>query len=232
MIFLLGGILNQGYSGAEVLAFVLAYIFAVAIAFGVHEFSHAFAAYKLGDPTAKALGRLTLNPLKHLDAFGIIGFLFVGFGWAKPVPYNPMNFKKFRRDTFIVSISGVVANIVLAFVLSGAFYFFFINCASFNASGALHYSNSLMFFIHFFLEYSVIINIALFIFNLLPIYPLDGFKALSVIVKPNNKFLEFMFRYGSFIMLLIIITPVFDWLYSIVTDEILGVFFKFWGLFV
>ena len=89
-----------------------------------------------------------------------------------------------------------------------------------------------MYFVHFFLEYSVIINIALFIFNLLPIYPLDGFKALTAIVKPNNKFLEFMYKYGSFIMLVIIVTPVFDWIYNIVTSRLLNVFFGFWGLFI
>lgn len=214
---------GNNFTGSQILAFVLGYLLALVFAFALHEFAHAFTAYKLGDPTPKAMGRLTLNPLKHIDTFGMIAFLLVGFGWAKPVEINPMNFKKYRRDMFFVSIAGVLTNIVLAFVFS-ALYLLFIRFANL--------SNSLMYFIYFFLEYSLIINIALFIFNLLPIYPLDGFNVLKSVFRLNNKFLNFMYKYGSIIMLVILITPLFDILYSEATSFIVDIFFKFWRLFV
>ena len=231
MIYLLTSILGQGYSASVVLAFVLAYIFAITLAFGLHEYAHAFTAYKLGDPTPKALGRLTLNPLKHLDVYGLIGFLLVGFGWAKPVQINPLNFKKYKRDMFLVSISGVVTNIILAFIFSGGYFFFTTYCGKL-VNGVITYSNSLMYFFHYFLQYSVILNIALFIFNLIPVYPLDGFNAVRSFTKYNNKFVNFMYKFGNIIMLFIIITPIFDILYSFITENILSVFFNFWRIFI
>ena len=232
MIYLLGNMTSSGLSPAKVLAFILAYIFAIVIAFGMHEFAHAFVAYKLGDPTPKAMGRLTINPLKHLDTFGLIGFLIVGFGWARPVEINPMNFKKYKRDMFLVSIAGVVTNIILAFIFSGIFFFFYYNVASFDPSGNLYYSNALLYFVHYFLQYCIILNIALFVFNLIPVYPLDGFNAIRALSRSNNKFVNFMFKYGAIIMLLIIITPIFDFIYQFITGHITDVFFNFWGLFV
>ncbi len=231
MFYLLGDV-GTGASFAHILAIILGYIFAIVIAFGMHEFMHAFTAYKLGDPTPKAMGRLTINPLKHLDAFGMIAFMFIGFGWARPVEINPMNFRKYKRDMFLVSIAGVVTNLALAFVFSGAFFFFYYYVATFNEAGVLYYANELLYFVHYFLEFCVMLNIALFIFNLIPVYPLDGFNAISAIARPNNRFVNFMFRYGSLIMLLIIITPIFDILYSLVTNHIVNVFFNFWGIFV
>ncbi len=218
-------------SFAMVLALILAYIFAIVISFGLHEFAHAFCAYKLGDPTPKAMGRLTINPLKHLDPFGLFAFLFIGFGWAKPVEVNPLNFKKYKRDMFLVSIAGVLTNLILAFVFSGIFFFFFNNVATYTPAGELYYSNSLLYFVHYFLELSVSLNIALLVFNLIPVYPLDGFNAIRALTRPNNGFVNFMFKYGSLIMLLIIITPIFDIVYGVVTNNILKVFFNFWGIF-
>lgn len=230
MLYLLGS-MASGMSGVQMLAFALGYILAMVIGFSMHEYAHAFSAVKLGDPTPKALGRLTLNPLKHLDLFGLIGFLVVGFGWARPVEINPLNFKKYRRDTFIVSISGVLTNLILAFVFSGLYFFFFINVA--NVSGGnLVYSNALLYFVHYFLQFSVMLNLALFVFNLLPIFPLDGFNAIKSFCKYDNKFINFMYRYGTIILLVIVITPAFDFLYQTVTTFFTDIFFKFWGLFV
>ena len=231
MIYIIGSLVGSGFSGTQILAFVLAYILVIVVAFGVHEFAHAFVAYKLGDPTPKALGRLTINPLKHMDALGIIGFLVVGFGWAKPVPVNPFNFKNYKKDMFLVSIAGVVTNIVFAFIFSGI-YLFFVKFAASDANFTSMYSNGLMYFIHFFLQYSIILNIALFVFNLLPIYPLDGFNAIQALTRTNNRFINFMYKYGAIIMLIIIISPMFDVLYGLVTNNITNVFFKFWGLFI
>ena len=91
---------------------------AILIGLTVHEWAHAYAAYRLGDPTARNLGRMTLNPLAHVDLFGFLMLLLVGFGWAKPVPVNPRNFKNYRRDDIIVSLAGIFTNVVIAFLFS------------------------------------------------------------------------------------------------------------------
>ena len=96
---------------------------AIIIGLTVHEWAHAFAADKLGDPTAKNLGRMTLNPFAHIDLFGFLCLLVVGFGWAKPVPVNPRNFKNYRRDDIIVSLAGIAMNLVVAFFATILFYF-------------------------------------------------------------------------------------------------------------
>ena len=223
MFTVLQSLFSSNFTASQILAFILGYLFALILAFVMHEFAHAFTAYKLGDPTPKAMGRLTLNPLKHLDPFGMVAFLLVGFGWAKPVEINPMNLKKYRRDMFLVSIAGVFTNIVLAFIFSALFLLFI-------KFGSL--SNSFLYFIYYFLQYSLVINISLFIFNLLPIYPLDGFNVLKSVFRLNNKFLSFMYKYGSIIMLVFLLTPIFDVMYSGATSFIIDILFKFWRLFV
>lgn len=232
MFYIITSLSQNGLSFSRILALIVGYIFAVVIGFSLHEYAHALTAYKLGDYTPKAMGRLTINPLKHIDIYGLIGFLVVGFGWAKPVEVNPLNFKKYRRDMFFVSIAGVLTNLVLAFIFSGIFYFFYYFVAKIDATGAVYYSNDLLYLIHYFLEYSVVLNVALFCFNLIPIYPLDGFNAIKSLFRLNNKFLNFMYRWGNLILFVIIITPFFDYFYNLVTGFITNTFFSFWGLFV
>ena len=99
----------------DILAFVGS-VFAILIVLPMHEFAHAFAAVKCGDETPRVYGRYTLNPFKHFDLFGLISLLIVHFGWAKPVPINPVNFKHYRRDYFWVSVAGVLANLIGSFV--------------------------------------------------------------------------------------------------------------------
>lgn len=232
MFYIISSLSHNGMPFSRILAFIVGYIFAIVIVFSLHEYAHALTAYKLGDITPKAMGRLTINPIKHIDVYGLIGFLVVGFGWAKPVEVNPLHFKKYRRDMFLVSIAGVLTNLVLAFVFSGLFFFFYYFVAKTDATGAFYYSNDLLYLIHYFLEYSVVLNIASFCFNLIPIYPLDGFNAMKSLFRLNNNFLNFMYRWGNLILVLIIITPFFDYLYNIVTGFITNTFFSFWGLFV
>ena len=215
----------------QILAMIMGYFFAVVIAFSLHEFSHASMAYKLGDSTPKAMGRLTLNPIRHLDPIGLIGLLFFGFGWARPVAVNPLNFRHYRRYMFLVSISGVVTNIILAFLFSGCYFFYVNNVASFDSAGNILFSNSFLFFVYYFFLYSILFNIALFIFNLIPIYPLDGFNAINCIFNLNAKFKDFMYRYGGIIMLIFVISPLFDIIYGEITYGLTGIFFKFWRLF-
>lgn len=134
----------------------------------VHEYSHGRIAYYFGDDTAKRLGRLSFNPLRHLDPLGVLCFYFMGFGWAKPVPVDWRNFSNPRKDLMYVSIAGPMSNIVLA-----TFCGFFIRIIS-------PYELPMLFYL---LCFGVYINVALCVFNLLPIFPLDGSSVLKGLVS-------------------------------------------------
>jgi Zn-dependent protease len=129
-----------------------------------HEAAHAYVAFRLGDPTAKQLGRLTLNPFKHLDLFGTIMIFIVHFGWAKPVPVNPTYFRKPKRDMLLVALAGPATNFILAAVFGFAMRSV-SDPAALSASAAIAYQ---------MIVYGVIINVVLAVFNLLPVPPLDG----------------------------------------------------------
>lgn len=195
---------------------------AIVFALTIHEFSHAFVANKLGDPTAKSLGRLTFNPLAHIDNYGLVCFLLFGFGWARPVPINAFNFKKIKRDAFLVSIAGVLANFIVLFLAYPIYLLF-----------AYWYAVSqvtiLLFFTYLF-RFLFEINLVLMVFNLLPIYPLDGFNAIASQLKYDNGFVNFMRKYGSLILIFLIIafsyTDVFSNLVTYVGYPIV----KFWLL--
>ena len=152
----------------------------------VHEYSHGKMALLLGDDTAKRLGRLSFNPLRHLDILGVLFFYFVGFGWAKPVPVDPRNFVSPRRDMMYVAFAGPLSNIALAVGCS-----FFIRLISPEFS-----------YLFVILAYGVWINVALVIFNMLPMYPLDGASVLKGMV--SQKIAERMTnldRFGGFLIL-------------------------------
>ncbi len=140
----------------------------------IHEFSHGYAAYLLGDDTAKRAGRLTLNPISHIDPFGLIMLFIVHIGWAKPVPINPYNFKNFKRDTAITAAAGPASNFLIAILLS----VFFNLIVKFNPT--MMHSQSLLSTMGIsMLYYAILINLALGIFNLIPIPPMDGSKILG-----------------------------------------------------
>lgn len=149
--------------------FVLRLI-AILIALTIHEFSHALASTLLGDPTAKVSGRLTLNPLAHIDPLGFVAIIFAPFGWGKPVPFNPYNLKIKRWGSSLVSLAGPASNF-LSLVVSTLLIRFLLNFTSLTCS------NLLIQFLHIFLA----INLVLFLFNLLPIPPLDGSKLFFAI---------------------------------------------------
>jgi Zn-dependent protease len=176
---------------------------AFVIAFTLHEWAHAFVAWKLGDDTAKDEGRLTLNPIPHIDPFGLILILFGPFGWAKPVPINPLQFRGNKRLGIVyVSAAGPFVNLVLA-------VFFAVIYKAIGQSGLLIGMNEkLVQAIDLTLYFSVIINAALFVFNLLPIYPLDGFKIVRFLSPRRwDGFFYNLEIYGPWLLLLLIFIP-------------------------
>ncbi len=185
---------------------------AIIIGLTVHEWAHAFAADKLGDPTAKNLGRMTLNPFAHIDLFGFLCLLVVGFGWAKPVPVNPRNFKNYRRDDIIVSLAGIAMNLVVAFFATILFYF---GVYRWNLG-----SNEVFYTI--FLSI-VTINLSLAVFNLLPIYPLDGSHVFeSLFMRYIPKFFMFLRQYGQYILIALLVSG----LVSTVLGTVVGWLFE------
>jgi len=165
------------------------FILSILFALSVHEYGHAFAAYVLGDPTAKNMGRLTLNPLAHIDLFGFLFFLLVGFGWGKPVPFNPFNLRNKKYGPAIVALAGPLFNL-FSIIIFGLILVLVKN---------YFFSNSLLIL---FLSWLVIINAVLMVFNLIPIPPLDGSKILYVVLPKNREDIVYkMERNGPFILL-------------------------------
>ncbi len=170
---------------------------AVIIGLTVHELAHAYTAYKLGDMTARNDGRLTLNPLKHIDPLGFLLIIIAGFGWAKPVSFNPDNLKKRHRDEILISLAGPFSNLLLAilFLVVARILFIF---PYFEAPSGFAVINLLIVW--------SLINVGLFVFNLIPIPPLDGSHLYTTFLqKTNPQLLNTIYRYGTLGLLLIIL---------------------------
>lgn len=183
----------------------------VLVTITVHELAHGYTACLLGDNTAKNAGRLSLNPLAHLDPLGAILLFVTGFGWAKPVPINPFYFKGSRsRGILLVSLAGPLSNVVLAFVLA----MFVPLAARFNMSLAQIIASA------------IYLNIYMAIFNLLPIPPLDGSKILASLIPKGAayKFLSVMDQYGMILLLVLAITNVFGKIISPIAGGIYTAF--------
>ena len=174
----------------------------VIVGISFHEFAHGWAALKMGDPTAKFQGRLTVNPAAHIDPVGFIALMFCGFGWGRPVEVNPSNFKNRRKGEIIVSLAGVVMNLIIA-VLTGVVIKLLITFAGGFVATSL---GDIVFTI---LVYVIQINLVLMIFNLIPVPPLDGFTVITEIfnLRFTNMYYT-MVRYGYFILLALILFDV------------------------
>ncbi len=176
----------------------------VLFALSVHEFSHGYVAYKLGDPTAKNYGRLTLNPIKHLDIFGAIAMLIVGVGWAKPVPVNTRYFKKYKRDTALVAIAGPLSNVLSAFVGTLLYYLIikFIMTLKPDVFLSPLWSGISEIIVSF-----IFVNVGLAVFNLIPIPPLDGSRIVDSFLPQKLLVLYHKYeRYISLILLLVVVS--------------------------
>ena len=159
---------------------------AVLVILTIHEFAHAYTAYKLGDNTARNLGRLSLNPIKHLDPVGAVCMLFFHFGWAKPVPINARNFRNPKRDFAITALAGPLINLICAFFSAFLYLFIFalLRDVNFESSFLLSLADNALLFIYLFHS----INVGIGIFNLIPIPPLDGSRILNVVLPPKMYF--------------------------------------------
>ncbi|MFO8079410.1 MAG: site-2 protease family protein [Armatimonadota bacterium] len=192
-------VLTSGQSLQEMLPFVLSWLIAITVGLTVHEFAHAYAADQVGDPTPRANGRVSLNPVDHYDPIGTTMILLFGIGWGKPVPVNPFNFRKLRRDTVIVAGAGIATNIVVAGLAAIPIRFGF--------AGDYVLPLSIM----------VLLNLILAFFNLLPVGPLDGAGIVEGFLPPrqSEKFTEFSHRWGMILLLAIIffdpLTRIFVW---------------------
>src|SRR3989338_3930227 len=159
----------------------------------IHEFSHALSADRLGDPTPKLSGRLTLNPFSHLDPIGTFLFLLAGFGWGKPVPFDPFNLKHPKKDAALISFAGPSSNLIMA-VLASIFLRFLVNSPNITIN----------FFVSDLFVSFIRINILLAVFNLIPVHPLDGFKVVAGLLpeKYYHDWLE-LERYGIIFLFLL-----------------------------
>lgn len=214
----------MNYSGMELLVISVAFIIAIIFALTIHEFSHSLVATLQGDYTSRNFGRLTLNPLKHIDPIGFLCLILFGFGWAKPVPINSYKFKNFKKGLFLTSISGICTNFVACFLFVGILVLSF----GLTPLSQILSSSYLIRFCYYLLYFSASINLGLAIFNLIPIPPLDGYNAVSSFTKGNNKFTEFIRKYGFLILLVILMTGLMDIIFDALYAFILPAFENFW----
>ncbi len=206
---------SSGTNFVYILLDLLAFLMALSIAMPFHEFAHAFAAKHEGDYTSVAYRRYTLAMHSHIDLKGFLMLLVFGFGWAKPVPVDERNFKRGKKSKFLVAIAGIVANLILGVI------FTFIWVLIYKISPNFYSSNLYGELLYEFLYISILLNFSLVFFNILPIYPLDGFRIVQTFTKPGNKFIEFMSRYSFIIMLVLVLTSLYS-IYFSYTVELLA----------
>lgn len=216
-IFIIMGLMNFGTNNLLSLVLTLP---GVIIAITFHEYAHAFAADKLGDDTPRNQGRLTLNPLSHIDPVGIVLLIFANFGWGKPVQINPRNFRRdisMSKGEAIVSIAGPAMNFILAIIFS------IIYCIVYKFAETQFIMSTLGYCILLAIQYTIMLNVGLGVFNLLPLPPLDGSKIFKNFMSYNvRNWIEEheMIFYYIFLAIWItglasvIISPVINWIYS------------------
>ncbi len=187
----------------------------IIIGLSFHEFAHAWVSDRLGDPTPRRQGRITLNPLAHIDWMGFICLVLVGFGWGKPVSIDPRYYKHRRRDEFLVAIAGVTMNLILAIILAIPARLMMAHVT--NAS-------DLVYNIFLIIYYAVTINVVLMIFNLIPCPPLDGWNIITQIFKLDRYSWWYkVYQYGTWILLALIVFNITDMIITPLVTAIMGI---------
>ena len=193
---------------------------AVLIVLTVHEFGHAYVAYKMGDVTAKEEGRLSLNPLRHIDPIGLLALIIFRFGWGKPVPVDFTALRNLRKGMIFVSLAGPLANFILAFALAPLFNWMSRNPIALTGFG---------YFVQL-VQYIIVLSVYLGIFNLIPIPPLDGSKIVFAFTKNPLRFLydDSLNYYGIIFLVIILSVPFFrfNYFFSAVVSPILNLLSK------
>lgn len=220
-------IILSGQSLDMVFISLFAFVVAIMIGMTTHEWAHGYVAYKNGDMTAKFMGRLSLNPLKHFDPIGFLMLAVVGFGWAKPVPIDSSNFRNPRKGVLTTSLAGVIMNFIIGMLCIALLATQF---AITKAVGGFSNEVALRVFqiFYYIFMYTMTISFTLMAFNILPIFPLDGFHVLECFVRYDNKYCVFMRRYGMFVLLALLlgssvlgrITPYLD-IFGLYMDAIM-----------
>lgn len=213
MVFL--GQLSSGF--LDVLLGIVALVMALFVAIPFHEFAHAWVAKIQGDYTATAYKRCTPAALAHFDVAGFLMMMIFGFGWAKPVPINSNNFKNGRKSQFLVSIAGIVMNLLLGIA------FLFVYMLILKIDSSFFTSSAYGYLLYMFLIYSFSLNFGLAFFNLLPIYPFDGYNMIDSMCRYENSYLRFAKQYSTIIFILLIVTGIYDLLYSCVINNLYSV---------
>ncbi|MBR3885531.1 MAG: site-2 protease family protein [Clostridia bacterium] len=199
---------------------LIALLMALFVAIPFHEFAHAFVAKKQGDYTAAAYKRCTPAALVHFDVAGFLMMIFFGYGWARPVPVNKNNFKNGRRSQFWVSIAGILMNLILGTV------FLFIYMLIYKIDSSFYFNSYYGYMLEIFLFFSFQMNFGLAIFNLLPIYPFDGYNIIDSMCRYDNAYLRFAKRYSTIILIIVIVFGIYDLCYSLLIEKIYDVLFS------
>lgn len=210
LISIISNFLRTGtFDFLSALAYVLSATLVIFLVTPLHECAHAFAAYKLGDPTAKNMGRLSLNPFRHIDWIGAALIMAVGFGWASPVPVNSRNFKNPKGGMALTALAGPVSNILAAFVSIFLLYLTTFIQYSIAAASSVATLFTVLRQVFFFLAR---INISLAVFNLIPIPPLDGSRLLTALL-PDRIYYKLMAyeRYISFLLIAVVVFGLLDY---------------------
>ncbi len=212
--------LLRGNFSMDLVIRLLARLFVMFCVLPIHEYAHALVADKLGDKTARLSGRLTLNPLAHIDPFGALLIIIAGFGYAKPVPVNPRNFKDAKGGMALTAVAGPVSNLIMSFLFMLCF------CAVYRFAPVTE--GSFSFALAQFFLYASQINVSLAVFNLIPVPPLDGSRILRLLI-PDRVYYEKIARYEQYFVyaiLLLVLVGVLDTPISLASTFFSNIFLK------
>lgn len=222
MVLMLFSSLRSYSSPADWFFHIIMIIPGIIVGLSFHEFAHGWVAYKLGDPTPKFQGRLTINPKAHIDPVGLVALLFAGFGWGRPVEINPNNFKNRRKGEFLTALAGVIMNLIIAVIFGVVVKLILM------IGGGTFAASSLGDIVITVCMYVIQINLVLMIFNLIPVPPLDGFTVVTELfnVKHTPAYYT-VCRYGSVILLGLILFDVTSMILSPLVSFFMGLITNF-----